>query len=122
MSKFKPKSTSKEAKKIIRDEMKSCGWNARGLKSQIDDFRKYDRRVKDYYSGGQVLVNEGNFAAYFNQTDHMLGKIYGKKNVDKWSNEKKWNTYRHLLSREINAVCKKGSMSVSSTSKKKKRR
>lgn len=112
------KSTSSKAKKIIRDEIRNEGWNARKLKSQINVFKSYDRDVSNYYSGGRKLVNEGNFACYYSQTDKMLGKIYGKQNVASWSNQKKWNTYTHLLSREINDICIKGRMSLGTKYKK----
>ena len=50
------------------------------------------------------MVDGGFYACYYSQTDKMLGKIYGKKNVAKWSNEKKWNTYKHLIARETNSI------------------
>ena len=116
---YKPKSTSNKAKKIIRDEIKSYDWNKNSLKDQIDDFKKYERNVKTYYHGGKKLVDDGSFACYYHQTDNMLNKIYGKENVKKWSNEKKWNTYTHLVSREINDICVKGKMSVGTNKKNK---
>ena len=115
---YKPRSTSNKAKQIIRDEIKSHDWNKNSLKGQIDHFKKYDRDVRNYYQGGKKLVNEGNFACYYSQTDKMLGKIYGKQNVASWSNQKKWNTYTHLLSREINDICIKGRMSLGTKNKK----
>lgn len=114
------RSNSNKAKTIIRNEIKDYGWNSKSLKSQIDDFKKWNPKVHGYYSGGKVLVQEGNFAVYNSQTEKMLGKIYGKQNVTKWSNDKKWNTYKHLLGREINQVCSKGSMSLNSNKKKRK--
>ena len=47
----------------------------------------------------------------------MLNKIYGKDNVSKWSDEKKWNTYKHLISREINSIYNSGRMSLKSNKK-----
>ena len=109
---FRPKSNTTKAKGIIRSEIRGCGWNAQRLKSQIDSFRSYDRNVFNGYSGGKKLVEDGSFACYYDQTDDMLNKIYGKKNVDKWSNEKKWNTYKHLISREIDSIYNTGKMSL----------
>ena len=48
----------------------------------------------------------------------MLNKIYGRKNVDKWSDEKKWNTYTHLISREIDKIYNTGRMSLNTKKKK----
>lgn len=114
---FKPKSTTLKSKKIIRDEIKSCDWNAKRIKNQIDDFKKYDREVFNGYSGGKKLVEGGSFACYYSQTEPMLNKIYGKDNVSKWSGEKKWNTYKHLVSREINSIYNSGRMSLKSNKK-----
>lgn len=111
-SEFKPKSTTNKAKGIIRSEIKSYEWNASSLKDQIDSFRKYDRSVVNGYTGGKKLVEGGSFACYYSQTDDMLGKIYGKKNVDTWSDEKKWNTYMHLIAREINNIYDTGRMNL----------
>ena len=89
---YKPKSTSNKSKQIIRNEIKSYDWNKNSLKGQIDHFKRYDRDVRNYYQGGKKLVEGGSFACYYHQTDGMLNKIYGKENVSKWSNDKKWNT------------------------------
>lgn len=117
---FKPKSTTKEAKKNIRSEIRSYEWNAKSIKDQINSFRKYDRSVVNGYAGGKKLVEGGSFACYYSQTDNMLGKIYGKKNVSKWSDEKKWNTYKHLVAREIDNIYSTGRMSLTTSKKKKK--
>ena len=109
---FRPKSNTNKAKAIIRSEIRSYDWNAKRLKDQINSFCKYDRSVFNGYSGGKKLVEGGSFACYYSQTDSMLGKIYGKKNVSKWSDEKKWNTYTHLISREIDKVYQTGRMSL----------
>ncbi len=117
---FKPKSTSNKAKYIIRNEIKSYDWNAKRLKDQIDSFKTYDRNVFNGYSGGKKLVSGGSFACYYSQTDDMLGKIYGKKNVAGWSNDKKWNTYSHLMSREIDNIYNTGHMSLKSNKRRSK--
>ena len=110
---YKIKSTSNKAKKIIRDEIKAYGWNKNSLKDQID----YDGSI-NYYQGGKRLAEDGSFACYYYQTDEMLGKIYGKENVKKWSDKKKWSTYTHLVGREINDICTKDKMSVGPTKRK----
>lgn len=115
------RSNSSKAKNIIRNEIKGYGWNSKKLKSQIGDLKKWHPKVNGYYSGGKVLVQDGNFAVYNSQTEKMLGKIYGKQNVSKWSGDKKWNTYTHLIGREINEVCYKGSMSLSSNKRRKRK-
>lgn len=109
---FKPKSNTKKAKGIIRSEIRASEFNAKSLKQQIDSFRKYDRSVVNGYTGGKKLVDGGSFACYYSQTDNMLGKIYGKKNIQKWSDEKKWNTYKHLISREIDDIYRTGKMNL----------
>lgn len=109
---FKPKSNTLKAKSIIRSEIRVYEWNPERLKSQIDDFKKYDRDVVNGYSGGKKLVEGGCFACYYNQTDDMLGKIYGKTNVKKWNDDKKWNTYKHLISREIDDVYRTGKINL----------
>lgn len=114
---FKPKSTTKKAKGIIRREISGYDWNAERIKDQIDSFRKHDRDVVNGYTGGKKLVEGGSFACYFSQTDNMLGKIYGKKNVENWSDEKKWETYKHLISREIDDIYDTGKMSLKSKTK-----
>ena len=117
---FKPKSTTNDAKRIIRSEIRSYGWDVNRLNDQIDSFKKYDRYVRNSYQGGKKLVEGGSFACYYSQTNDMLGKIYGKKNVSAWSNDKKRNTYTHLMAREIDSVCRSGKMNISNSSKRKR--
>ena len=107
------KSTSKEAKEIIRKEMLSF-FPAReyGTRTRFDAMKKdaeaYNggygtkRRVSDYEKGAG-LVDAASLAVY--DQDRMLGKIYGKKNVAEWDMEKRHNTYRHLVGREYAAMC-----------------
>jgi len=49
----------------------------------------------------------------------MLNKIYGKKKVSKWNDDKKWGSYRHLISREVDSICRSGRMSIGKKAKKK---
>ena len=83
------KSNSLKAKKIIRSEIRSHDFNSKTLINEVKNQIKYDRFVRTPYQAGKKLVEGGNFACYYSQTDDMLNKIYGKKNVSKWSNEKK---------------------------------
>lgn len=114
------KSTSNKAKGIIRREIAAYDWNAKKLKDQIDSFNTYPRHVRPAtpYHAGRKLVEGGCFACYYPETDEMLGRIYGKDKVKKWSNEKKWDTYTHLLSREINSIYNTGKMSLATANKK----
>ncbi len=114
---FKPKSTTNKAKSIIRREISGYDWNAKRIQSQINNFRKYDRDVVNGYTGGKKLVEGGSFACYFNQTDNMLNKIYGKNNVANWSDDKKWNTYKHLISREVDSIYNTGRMALKTNNK-----
>ena len=116
-------SISNKAKGIIRREISSYEWNAKRLKEQIDSFNTYPKhnRPANPYRAGVKLVEGGCFACYYNQTDDMLGKIYGKDKVKKWSNEKKWDTYTHLISREIDSIYKTGKMALTTKKTKIKR-
>ena len=110
----KSRSTSAESKKIDRDEIKKY-FNPRdyGTRSTVDAMKKdadaynADRRgrVTDYEKG-TALVDAGSLAGYHSDQSVMLGKIYGKANVDTWEGEKIHGTYRHLIGREYNAMLK----------------
>lgn len=108
----KSRSTSAEAKKIVRGEIKKY-FNPReyGVRSTVDAMKKdadaynADRRgrVTDYEKGA-ALVDAGSLACYHSDQSVMLGKIYGKANVDSWDGEKIHGTYKHLIGREYNAM------------------
>ena len=103
---FKPKSTNKKAKKIIRNEMLSY-FPAKeyGVRTRLQAMKK-DAEACSYGHGktdfikGKELVNAGCCAVYYDHQAKMLSKIYGKKNVDKWSGQKIHNTYGNLIGRE----------------------
>ena len=107
------RSNSKKAKEIIRNEMKSYYGNdpdnykygRNYIKNMQEDansaFRSGDDRSK-----GKKLVDQGNFACYYDDQRKMLGKIYGKKNVEKWSTDKVHNTYGNLIGREYASLLK----------------
>lgn len=106
---FKPKSTTKKAKSIIRKEIKSYygddpenrTYGKNFLKNMKEDADAYScGRGKSDWAKGKELVNAGCFACYYSQQQKMLNKIYGKKNVDKWDGEKIHNTYSNLIGRE----------------------
>lgn len=104
---FKPKSTSKKAKSIIRGEIKSYyspsmrGGGKSALKNMQADANSYSAgRGTSDWNKGKELVNAGCFACYYDDQRKMLSKIYGKKNVDKWDGQKVHNTYGNLIGRE----------------------
>ncbi|MGN0748168.1 MAG: hypothetical protein ACI4L1_00585 [Christensenellales bacterium] len=104
---FKPKSTTKKAKSIIRGEIKSyyapcnCGYGRSALENMRADANSYSAgRGTTDWNKGKELVNAGCFACYYNDQRKMLSKIYGKKNVDKWDGDKVHNTYGNLIGRE----------------------
>lgn len=104
---FKPKSTTKKAKSIIRNEMLSY-FPAReyGTKTRLDAMKRDAEAVGIYpkyasdYTKGKALVNAGCCACYYDDQRKMLSKIYGKKNVDNWDGQKVHNTYGNLIGRE----------------------
>ena len=110
---FKPKSTTKEAKKIIREEMLSYfdPKDYSGVKTPLDAMKKdadagnggmYGNRYVSDYQKGAYLVDSACLSIY--DQDIMLGKIYGKQNVANWDNNKIHETYKHLIGREYNAM------------------
>lgn len=112
---FKPKSTTKAAKNIIRSEIKGYyspsvkGGGRSSLANMKRDADAYDggyisHYPKTDYTKGAGLVQAGCFACYFDDQRVMLGKIYGKDNVEKWSGDKVHETYKHLIGREYAAM------------------
>jgi len=110
---FRPKSTSKRAKSIIRSEIRSyCFPSYRGGgKSTLSNMQ---RDANAYSAGfglsdwnkGKELVNAGCFACYYSDQKKMLAKIYGKQNVEKWDGNKIHNTYGNLIGREYASMCR----------------
>lgn len=104
---FKPKSTTKKAKSIIRGEIKSYyspsrkGYGKSSLSNMQGDANSYSAgRGTSDLNKGKELVNAGCFACYYSDQAKMLSKIYGKKTVDKWDGHKIHNTYGNLIGRE----------------------
>ena len=93
---YKPKSTTSKAKSLIRGEIKHrYSPSATGYGRSTVTNMKHDAE-----SGWANLVDSGNFRCYYDDQAKFLSKIYGKKNVDKWSGQKIHNTYKHLIGRE----------------------
>lgn len=110
---FKPRSTTKAAKQIIRKEMLSY-FSARnyGVKSNLDAIHHqaeatcrddYRYRGASDWNKCKELVNSGFFACYYHDQMKMLSKIYGKQ-VESWSGNKIHETYSNLIGREYAAM------------------
>ena len=108
----KSRSTTQEAKKVVREEIKKY-FNPReyGVRSTVDAMKKdadaynADRRGwASNYDKGAALVDAGSLACYHSDQSVMLGKIYGKEHIANWNGEKIHNTYKHLIGREYNAM------------------
>lgn len=103
------RSNSKQAKKIIRSEMRSfyhpleygVRTSLQAMKKDADAYNN-DRSPSVYqspYQKGSGLVDAGSFAIYHSDQNKMLRKIYGNR-VDSWSGNKIHGTYKHLIGRE----------------------
>ena len=105
---FKPKSNTKKAKVIIRNEMLSyfpageygVKTNLQAMKLDADAGNGGRYGYSSDYDKGAYLVQAGCCAISYNDQRKMLSKIYGKQNVDKWDGNKVHNTYKHLIGRE----------------------
>ena len=125
---FKPKSTTKKAKSIIRGEIKSyyapsnCGYGRSALENMRGVANSYSAgRGTSDWNKGKELVNAGCFACYYNDQRKMLSKIYGKKNVDKWDGDKVHNTYGNLIGREYASMLREKQRAKKSVRKRKYR-
>lgn len=112
---FKPKSTTKGSKKIIRSEInryygrgheKEYGVKTAVEAMQIDANSYSAGRGTSDWNKGRELVNAGCFACYYDDQRIMLNKIYGKRNVDKWDGQKIHDTYASLIGREYAQMLK----------------
>lgn len=109
------RSTSKAAKNIIRQEIRSSVYNPReygGGKSTLDNMKKeadgyncgdVKNRWHSDWQKGAGLVDAARFAVGVDQ-DKMLGKIYGKKKISEWDYIKKHDIYKNLIGREYAAM------------------
>lgn len=108
---FKPKSTTKKAKEIIRKEMLGY-FSAKdyGVKSNLQamkvqaDFAADPRYDITDYRKARRLVDGGSLACYYSDQSKTLAKIYGKENVEKWDGNKIHSTYSHLVGREYSSM------------------
>ena len=124
-SKYKPKSTTQKAKKIIHDEMKvyygGDDYGNRPSKDYIENMRldaeacADNRHIYSDWNKGKELVNAGCFACYYSQQRKMLNKIYGKKTVDRWSGSKIHETYGNLIGREYASELRKRKKKIEKT-------
>ena len=109
------RSTSKAAKNIIRQEIRSSVYSPKNYgkgKSALDNMKKeadsYNcgdvktRRHSDWQKGAG-LVDAARFEIGVGQ-DKMLGKIYGKKKISEWDYIKKHDIYKNLIGREYAAM------------------
>ena len=114
---YKPKSTTKKAKRLIRNEALSKysrkngyrkGTRLENMKCDADAYNAGTARRKGYplsdYTKGAALVDAGCYRCYYDDQRDFLGKIYGRKKVSTWSNDKTHNTYKHLIGREYSAM------------------
>ena len=112
---FKPKSTTKVAKRYIRNEMLSRFGNDYGyddrrtrlqrMKAQADSANggTNSRYVSDY-NKAKYLVDGGFYRCYYSDQAKFLARIYGKKNVENWDGNKIHGTYSHLIAREYESA------------------
>lgn len=122
---FRPKSTTKKAKSIIRSEIRhyyaddvaNRRYGKNYIKNMQQDANSYSAGsgLSDW-GKGKELVNAGCFACYYSDQRKMLNKIYGKKNVDKWSGDKIHNTYGNLIGREYASMLRKSEIQKKSKS------
>lgn len=116
---FKPKSTTKKAKSMIRGEIKSFYSSSMNghprnrpailnMKVDADSYNAglYRNQTASDYLKGAGLVDGGCFRCYYSDQAEFLAKIYGKKNVEKWNGDKIHNTYKHLIGREYASMLK----------------
>lgn len=108
-----PKSTTKKAKNIIRNEIKRFYIDrdfgnekdyVANMKADID--YRFGNRCQNYsdYCKGKAMVDVGNFACYYDDQSVMLSKIYGKEKVDSWDGHKVNDIYGNLIGREYAAM------------------
>ena len=110
-----PKSKTKRAKAVIRKEIKSCLGPFQKAGNKYYSFIVDDSAVQysDFFglpkSDYERCLNHaklGGFAIESEDQKKMLGKIYGKENVSRWSSAKLTETYNHLVAREYASMLK----------------
>ena len=115
---FKPKSTTKRARSIIRNEIHHFYGN------QVTNTRRNPldvmREDADNYNAGRLpreklsdwqkgtgLVDAGCFRIYRDDQASVLEKIFGKEKVAKWSGTKCHQVYGSLIGREYAAMLRR---------------
>lgn len=108
---FKPKSTTKKSKELIRKEMLSYfparGYGVRSnlyaMKIDAEGGANPREHLTDYAKGSN-LVQNGCLRIYYDDQAEFLSKIYGKDKIKKWDNQKIHDTYKHLVGREYSSM------------------
>lgn len=107
-------SATKEARKIVRDEIKSyfapsqTGYG----KSTLDNMKEAAESAADPryhvtdWAKGANLAQVGCFAIDFVDEQKMLEKLFGKQTVEKWNDDKIHNTYKNLIGKEYSIMLK----------------
>ena len=118
---FKAKSTTKEAKKLIAEEIVTYyDYESKGLENALKNMKldaesanagwpKHTKYQLSNYTKGAYLVDGGCFRCYYSHQIEFLKQIYGE-GVKDWSGDKLHNTYKHLIGREYEALLKKHKM------------
>lgn len=114
---FKAKSTTKEARKLIAEEIRYMyGYGLsvtiqEALKTMHQDANNYHGGLYPWinlsdYTKGAALVDAGCFRCYHQDQAQFLKLIYGES-VENWDGQKIHETYKHLIGREYASLIKK---------------
>lgn len=97
---------TKIVKNRIQRHIRDHGWGKKSLREQIKSLKR-DPRVYTDYQAGLKLVDGGSFDIYYDQVKKTLNKEF-KINPQnkKYSDDKSWQQYRHLIAREIENMIK----------------
>ncbi|MBQ7243155.1 MAG: hypothetical protein IJS52_03020 [Bacilli bacterium] len=115
---FKPKSTTKKARALIRGEIahfygnQVTNTNRKPIEVMREDADNYNagrlpREKLSDWQKGTGLVDAGCFRIYHDDQASFLEKIYGKDRVSKWSGTKCHKVYGSLIGREYAALLRK---------------
>lgn len=118
MNGYKPKSTTKEARQIILDEIiyhycidfltKGIAPALQQMRQDAESYNCGDMPTKRHsdWQKGMALVDAGCFRCWKEDQADFLRKIYGDS-VDKWSGIKVHKVYASLIGREYARLCKR---------------
>ncbi len=115
MAKFyngQSRSSSNQAKRVIREEIsayyKPHDYGVRStvdaMKKEAEDYGKNKSKHLSNYAKGAGLADVGRLSYASEDQRKMLGKIYGKGNVEGWNEQKVHDTYKHLIGREYDSM------------------